>query len=148
MDENNKYNYTPNHNRKVTIDASKDGRTQQHLKDECDINRIMERHRVTGMVTHLTKGEPQYGDFSNLGDYQDALNTMIRAEDAFMSLDAHVRRKFENDPQQLINFLDDTNNDQEAIEMGLKVGREQAPSGLDGAAPGSQEPEPKTEPAE
>ena len=105
---NNNYNYSPKHNRKVTIDASKDGRTQQHLKDECDINRIMERHRVTGMVTHLAKGEPQYGDFSNLGDYQDALNTMIRAEEAFMSLDAHVRRKFDNNPQQLIDYLEDS----------------------------------------
>lgn len=133
---------------KITVDASKDGRTVQSMKDECDINRIMERHRVTGMVTHMAKGEPVYGDFSNLGSYQDALNTMIRAEEAFMTLDAHVRRKFANDPQELIDWLDNPANDEEAIQLGLKVAPEQAPSGLDGAAPGSQEEEPESVQAE
>lgn len=144
-DTNNNNKWIP---KRVRVDASKDGRTQQHLRNECDINQIMERHRVTGMVTHVNNNQPIYGDFSNLGDYQDALNTMLRAEQAFMTLDAKIRRKFANDPQELIDFLDNPANDEEAIELGLKAHREQAPSGLDGAAPGSQEQDPATDQAE
>lgn len=134
--------------RRVRVDASKDGRTHQSMKQECDINQIMERHRVTGMVTHVNNGQPRYGDFSNLGDYQEALYTMKRAEEAFMTLDAHVRRKFSNDPQELIDFLDNPANDQEAIELGLKVAGEQAVNHPGGSQADSQEPAPTEEPAE
>lgn len=38
------------------------GQTHQSFKDECDITRILAQHQRTGMVQHLQRGEPQYGE--------------------------------------------------------------------------------------
>ena len=92
--------------------------TQQHMKDECDINVIVERFGVTGKVP-ITPIEPSYGDFSGVGDYHTALNKINDTRERFMTLPAKVRAKFDHDPYQLVNFLMDEANRSEAIELGL-----------------------------
>lgn len=37
-------------------------KTHQSFKDECDVNKIIDMHVRTGIVTHLNRGTPQYGD--------------------------------------------------------------------------------------
>jgi len=91
---------------------------QQHMKDECDINIIVERFGVTGRVP-VTSFEPSYGDFSGVGDYHTALNKINATMEQFMTLPAKVRAKFDHDPYQLVNFLMDEANRSEAIELGL-----------------------------
>src|SRR5580765_5072286 len=61
--------------------------TQQHFKDECDINEIVRRFGLTGKLPENVKA-PQYGDFTGLSDYQTALNAVIAADEAFMELPA------------------------------------------------------------
>ena len=92
--------------------------TQQHQKDQADINYIIDQFNVTGVlpVSPLT---PQYGDFTGVKDYQSALNAVMAMEDEFLSLPANLRARFENDPEQLMNFLANNENRQEAIELGL-----------------------------
>lgn len=91
---------------------------QQHFKDECDINNILRQFNVTGLLPEAPLS-PRYGDFTGIGDYHTALNQVIAAEDEFMSLPAQLRARFENDPAQLINFLDNPENKNEAIQLGL-----------------------------
>lgn len=93
-------------------------KAQQHMKDECDINVIVERFGVTGKV-NVTPFEPSYGDFSGVGDYHTALNKINATKEQFMTLPAKVRAKFEHDPYKLVNFLMDEANRSEAIELGL-----------------------------
>lgn len=38
------------------------GRTHQSFKDECDINNIVATYARTGIVPHMARGKPQYGD--------------------------------------------------------------------------------------
>jgi len=109
---------TPRTRRRVTVDCSGDGRTHQSFKNECDINRIMARHRKTGLVKQR-QDRPQYGDFSNVGDYQQALDLVITAEAMFSELSSDVRARFQNDPQQFLNFVDDPANQDEAVELGI-----------------------------
>lgn len=45
----------------LTIEED-DGQTHQSFKDECDINRIIDLHTRTGIVTHLARGKPQYAE--------------------------------------------------------------------------------------
>jgi phage internal scaffolding protein len=92
--------------------------TQQHPKDECDINNILRQFNITGQLPQnpLT---PRYGDFSNVVDYHTALNAVIAAENEFDGLPAQIRARFENDPAQLIEFLENPDNLNEAIELGL-----------------------------
>jgi phage internal scaffolding protein len=93
-------------------------RAQQHHKDECDINVILERFGKTGqMPVNAISGT--YGDFSGVHDYHTALNTLIAAESEFDSLPANIRKQFGNEPANLIEFLNDPKNKDQAIELGL-----------------------------
>lgn len=95
------------------------GRTQQHQKDECDINMLMERFQKSGVITHLAQGPPQYGDFSAVQDYETAKRRCAEAESDFAELPALIRRRFDDDPANLLEFLSNEENDAEAIAMGL-----------------------------
>lgn len=92
--------------------------TQQHFKDECDINNILRQFNLTGELPGSPMS-PQYGDFTGIGDYHTALNQVIAAEDEFMSLPATLRARFQNDPAELISFLQNQENLDEAISLGL-----------------------------
>ena len=92
--------------------------TQQHFKDETDINNILRQFNITGLLPEQPLS-PRYGDFTGIGDYHSALNAVIAAEDQFMALPANLRARFENDPAQLIAFLSDENNRSEAEKLGL-----------------------------
>jgi phage internal scaffolding protein len=95
---------------------------QQHMKDECDINVLVERFGVTGNMP-VAPIEPSYGDFSGVGDYHTALNKIKAADEAFMALPAKLRAKFDHDPNALLNFLQNEENRDEAIQIGLIDGK-------------------------
>ena len=95
---------------------------QQHMKDECDINIIVERFGVTGKFP-VSPIEPTYGDFSGVSDYHDALNRIEASNKAFMALPAKIRAKFDHDPNALLQFLQNEDNRDEAIEIGLIDGK-------------------------
>ena len=91
---------------------------QQHFKDECDINNILRQFNITGLLPESTLS-PRYGDFSGIVDYHTALNAVIAADSEFERLPAQLRARFNNDPEQLINFISDENNRSEAEQLGL-----------------------------
>lgn len=93
--------------------------TQQQFKEECDINTIMNKYIKTGEFRALTGKGGIYADFSEIKDLQSMLDTVRLAQDAFASLPAQVRQRFANDPAQLLEFIQDTNNRDEAIKLGL-----------------------------
>jgi len=93
-------------------------RTQQHFKEETDINNILRQFNLTGQLPNKTLS-PRYGDFSGIGDYHSALNQVIAAEGEFMTLPAQLRARFDNDPQELIEFLNNPENKDEAVKLGL-----------------------------
>ena len=93
-------------------------RAQQHHKDECDINVILERFGKTGqMPVNAISGT--YGDFSGVHDYHTALNQLIAADNEFAALPAHIRSRFANEPANLIQFLENPDNRAEAEKLGL-----------------------------
>ena len=95
---------------------------QQHMKDECDINILVERFGVTGKFP-VSAIEPSYGDFSGVSDYHDALNRIEASNKAFMALPAKIRAKFDHDPNALLQFLQNDENRDEAIHIGLIDGK-------------------------
>jgi phage internal scaffolding protein len=97
---------------------AKPSRTQQHFRDECDINRILERFNVTGQLP-IGSVQPQYGDFSGITDYQSALNAVMAAQDSFLELPAKVRARFDNDPALFVEFASDEANRDEMKALGL-----------------------------
>lgn len=91
---------------------------QQHFKEECDINTILQKFNITGLLPEAPLS-PRYGDFSGIGDYHSALNRVMAAREEFGALPAQIRARFDNDPSKLIEFLQDENNRPEAEELGL-----------------------------
>lgn len=91
---------------------------QQHYKDECDINTILEKFNITGLLPESPLS-PRYGDFTGIGDYHTALNRVLAVQDEFEALPAQIRARFENDPAKLIEFLEDEKNRPEAENLGL-----------------------------
>lgn len=104
-----------------------EGLTQQQFKDDCDINNIMKRYQATGVITHVNGRQPEFGDFSNPIDFQSALNTVIEAEELFADLPATIRDRFANDPKELLMFMADEANREEAIALGIVKAPEKEP---------------------
>lgn len=110
---------------RVQTETQGPSRTQQHHRDHVNINNIVAKYRKGELVTHINKNQGFYGDFAHLPDYAEALQTVIYAQDAFQGLPADLRKRFGNDPQQLIEFLSDSNNLEEATKLGLVVDKKQ-----------------------
>lgn len=91
---------------------------QQHFKDECDINNILRQFNITGMLPESTLS-PKYGDFTGISDYKTALDRVIAADEEFMALPAQLRARFDNEPANLIEFLENEENRAEAEKLGL-----------------------------
>jgi phage internal scaffolding protein len=91
---------------------------QQHYREECDINTILQKFNITGLLPE-TPLSPRYGDFTGIGDYHTAMNRVIAVQDEFEALPAQIRARFDNDPANLIEFLENSDNRPEAEELGL-----------------------------
>jgi len=91
---------------------------QQQFRDECDINTILKRFNITGELPNAPVS-PRYGDFTGISDYKTALDRVMAAEEEFLALPATLRARFENDPANLIEFLDNEENRSEAEKLGL-----------------------------
>lgn len=105
--------------------------TKQSFADECDFNAVMSRWERTGVIEHVNASPPQYADVSDLVDYQTALNTVMSARTAFDGLPSAVRERFGNNPGALLAFLNDPNNRDEGVSLGLiddKGGGAKSPS--------------------
>ena len=114
---------------RVQVSFKQPSLTQQHFKDECDINQIMNRYRETGfLVDPLARPTEklQFGDFSTPFDYMEAMNTVVRANEAFAGLPANLRKRFNNDPAELLAFVSDESNVDEAVKLGLMEKRPSA----------------------
>lgn len=101
------------------LNCNGDGRTKQSFRDRVNINTIIAKHRRTGMIEHLNAKAPFYGDVSEFVDYQTCMEKVKRANELFMLMSPEVRDKFENDPQQMISFLSDEKNMDEAVRLGM-----------------------------
>lgn len=91
---------------------------QQSFKDDADINVMLEKFKVTGVMPQGVV-MPSYGDFTGVSDYRTAVDAIKKASDAFMELPANIRARFENDPQLFLEFCADEKNRDEAVRLGL-----------------------------
>ena len=91
---------------------------QQQFRDECDINNILRQFNITGQLPD-TPLSPKYGDFTGISDYKTALDRVIAADEEFMNLPAALRARFDNEPANLIEFLENEQNRLEAEKLGL-----------------------------
>lgn len=101
--------------------------TKQSFKDECDINNILKLYKETGELPESQKATPRYGDYSKVPDYLESLNIVAQANEQFALLSAHVRARFDNNPEGFLAFATDPANGEEMVRMGLATARESKP---------------------
>lgn len=85
----------------MQLDYDVSNGAKQEFKDECNINFILKNYQKTGVITHLSDKLPMFGNVEDV-DLQEAMNTMIEAENVFMKLPAKLRKEFDNDPVKFI----------------------------------------------
>lgn len=95
--------------------------TKQEFRDECDINKILDRYTPEALEERLAAANGVYADFSSIMTYGEAKQLIVDSDNAFMSLPAKIRGRFDNDVTQFIDFMEDSSNDEEAIRLGLKA---------------------------
>lgn len=92
--------------------------TKQSFKDECDVNRIMAQYMKTGEIPHINKVAPQYLD-CDATDFQQAMEFVAGAQTLFQELPSAIRNRFNNSPQEFVEFCSHEKNRPELAEMGL-----------------------------
>lgn len=122
--------------------------THQSFVPECDINNVMRKFEKTGVLEHRNTFEGSYSDFIDVPqDYHEAMQQVLDAEAMFMTLPGKVRKRFENDPGEFLDFVSDPKNRDEMKKLGLLKEEynapESAPEVLEG---GSTQKPPKASP--
>jgi len=113
--------------------------TQQQFKEEADINTIVDRFMKSGVLP-TPASMPQYVDYEGVFDFQSAMNAVRQADENFMRMDAKVRARFNNSPQEFLEFFANPENTEEAIRLGLAI-----PSAVAESKDSAAEPTSKSE---
>lgn len=112
------------------IDCQKadDGMTQQHFAVDTDINTIVKRFGITDHSQLPAVSDPKYyGDFSDAPSFREALDNLRDAQERFDTLPADIRKRFNHDPIDLFEWVNDPNNADEAANLGLLKRMEPTP---------------------
>lgn len=89
--------------RLTDVDTGRETMTQQHFRDEVDINTIMRRYAQSGQFP-IVRDPGVFADFSGITDYDSAVERLRWIESEFMKLDPEVRLKFDNNPGRMLEL--------------------------------------------
>lgn len=93
--------------------------TQQHMKAETEMSNKVGMFMKTGRFgDNQSNRQPMYADFSSI-DFMEMRNAIVDIDAEFASLPSKLRTRFQNDPHQLIRFVENPNNREEAMQLGL-----------------------------
>lgn len=92
--------------------------TRDSEADACDVNRIVARFEQSGILPSVDR-EGVFADVADIGDYRTALERVSRAQEVFATFDARIRKRFNNDPAEFLDFMSNPANEDEAIELGI-----------------------------
>lgn len=110
------------------VHCCKPSLVQRQFMRDSDINYLVGRFTRTGSFYSAeqlarVRATPQFGDFVAMqtANVVEAHTTMVRAREAFEQLPFAVRERFGHSPEKLLAFVQDKNNTEEAIRLGLAV---------------------------
>ncbi len=79
---------------------------KQSFADSCDINNILAKYQKTGVIDHMAKHGPEYGDVSAIS-FTEAQQLVANATSMFNELPSRARDHFNNDPAQFLAYFDE-----------------------------------------
>lgn len=92
--------------------------TQQQFKSDTDINTIVAKMQKGEFLQTQSK-QPAYGQTFRPNQYEEAIQVVRQAQNEFNALPSHIRERFKNDPSRLVEFVQNVDNTDEAIKLGL-----------------------------
>lgn len=116
----------------VTFKSDLPSETKQSMRDECDLNLLLQKYpnMLENGVAALQSGS--FAGFSDLSyapcDLQEAMTAVDEVNACFAELPAAVRDRFGSNPMSLLEFLSNSDNDEEAYKLGLKIRPEKSPA--------------------
>lgn len=119
----------------VKLHCRQETRTKQSFKDAADINIIMAGIIKGKTNDYVNPAEPHYGDFSNAQDYLTSVLQLKEAEASFDALPVKIRSRFNYDPAELMEFVDNPDNLEEGRQLGLFEPAPPPPLGGENARP-------------
>lgn len=93
-----------------------EGRTKQAMKDECDVNLIVQKFENAGLPFPQNPNA-SFADVSEVGVYRDLVERVRLGEEFFMQLPAKVRAEFQNDAANLMEALADPAQQARLVEL-------------------------------
>lgn len=96
---------------------SAEGMTQQHFKDECDINYLLKHYN------DIPAPAPVYGDCTEYNDLQHCMDKVLAANEDFAAVPSEIRARFGNNPAAFFDFCNDSSNFEELVKLGLAESR-------------------------
>lgn len=106
-------------------------RTKQSFKDECDVNKIVDKYPdiysdktvVKSIIDSIDANPDLFTDFDTDKTYQDALSVVQHAEDQFNALPVQIRDRFKYNPMEFLNYVADPANFEEMQRYGLVINK-------------------------
>lgn len=105
--------------KKHALYCDDESKTKQQFKDECNLCSTVKKYIKGSARLNVSVLSPVYADVSQIGSFQDCCNYVTNSLEAFSKLPSNIRDRFKNDPSELINFVDNPDNYDEAVKLGL-----------------------------
>jgi len=96
------------------------GLTEQAHKDACDMNLIVRDYERTRILKHQNASPGRYADVSAV-DFQTAMDTVLKVNNCFYDLPSSVRKQFNNDPAEFLEYAQDEGNLEEMKSLGIAI---------------------------
>ena len=100
--------------------------TSQEFKEECNINVLLKKYTVQANLLGLPLSQviPQptsdnFGDFTNVDDFQTAMNKVAEINNMFSNLPSDIRAQCDNRPENFLRMCSDEKNFKAFAERGI-----------------------------
>lgn len=103
----------------VVVECLDESKTQQHFKDQCDINKIVNNLEATGSADHVKQARERYGDFTEILDVGVNLDKATKAKQLYEHLPVALRKATGNSIQGMFEFINDEKNFDECVKLGI-----------------------------
>lgn len=110
--------YTPR-DRVITLNPG-DSMTEQSFRDECDVNKILKSFgAVKASPAYQEKMASAEFGYAPSESYHEALEIGRQSAEIFSELPSALRKRFNNNPGELLAFVENDENYDEAVELQL-----------------------------
>lgn len=99
-------------------EAGEPSLTKQEFGRDCDINNIVAMYKK-GRPMPFTVTPGMFADVSEMGDYKTAVDVLMEAEILWRRLPLEVRQKAGGSPAAFLDYVNDPENAESLVDMGL-----------------------------